>query len=129
MIALVDEFWKPLLVLLCGVLLWTFVRIENAHIAKLEAYNAQLTAQLALAQGAITQQNAAVLALQTKGKEQQETIEGLAAEAQRSAAKVVTRWKTKYLPQPVPVDCAAAVAVGAVNAASVAQNYLATSAP
>lgn len=122
--SIIEEFWKPALVLLCGALLWIFVRIEQAHIDKLQAYNAQLTAQVTAANKEIDTQNAAVAALQAKGKEQQDRINALASAGTAQADKVVVQWKTKYVAQAVPADCSAAVAAGAVNAASAAQLYL-----
>lgn len=119
----IEAMWKPILVVLCALLVWVFVRIEDAHIHRLEGQNATLTANLGAAQGQILQQNLAISDLQAAGKKQQARINELALAGAAQAEKVVTQWKTKYLPQVVPVDCFAAVAAGAANAASVARLY------
>lgn len=124
--ALFTEFWKPALVILCGFLLWTYVRIEETRIDKLQTQVAQRDAQLALDASEIATQNAAVEALKEVGDKAQAQIDAQAKTNTDKAAKVVVQWKTKYVPQPVPADCAAAVAVAAVNAASVASEFQST---
>lgn len=121
--SIIEEFWKPALVVLCAALLWIFVRIEHTHIEKLQAYNAQLMVQVTAANKEIEQQNAAVAALKADGQKQQDRINTLARAGQQQADKVVVQWKTKYVSTPVPVDCAAGIAVAAENAASVARLF------
>lgn len=121
--AFIEEAWKPILIVLCALMLWVFVRIEDAHIAKLQAYNQQLMQQVTAANKEIEQQNAAIDALKAAGQVQQARIDTLARAGQQQAEKVVVQWKTKLVAVPVPAECSAAVAAGAENAASVAQLY------
>ena len=120
---LVEEFWKPILVVMVATLLWVFWQIEEKHIAHLQAQVTQYQTELADAQKEIDTQNAAVLAEQAKGKTLQAELDAAAELAKNNAGKVEIQWKTKYVPQPLPADCTAAVAAVASNAASVAQIF------
>lgn len=122
--ALLGEFWKPLLVLFVAAGAWFFQQHEEREITGLRTTITEQAAKLAVADAAIASQNEAIEKLKAEGAEQQKTIEGLALEAQNNAAKVEVQWKTKYVPQPIPADCSAAVAAGAANAASAAQMFM-----
>lgn len=115
---------RILLPLVAVLLLWGFIRHQNVRIEDLQTLVDQKTAALALADGKITAQNEAIEQLKAEGKEQQDTINGLADEAQRNAGKVEVQWKTKYVPKLVPAACDAAVAAGAENAASIARIFM-----
>lgn len=121
--ALLETFWKPILIALLAALAWIGWKTEEGRITKLNVTVAAQARQHEQDARDIEVQNAAVLKLQVEGQEQQATINGLAAEAQINAGKVEVQWKTKYVPQSVPVECAAAVAAGAENAASVARLF------
>ncbi len=124
MIALLELWWKPIALVLAGVAVFLGFKAENLRVQSLQQTVAEQRTQIEAADSVIRQQNAAIDEWKAKGAEQQATIEGLAKEAQEAAGKVEVQWKTKYVPTPIPVDCSAAVAAGAVNAASAARIFM-----
>lgn len=120
---LIETFWKPILAVLLAALAWIGWHTEELRIEHLNTTVGQLQRQHDADVHTIEVQNDAVNALKAEGQEQQATINTQRVAAQVQSTKVEVQWKTKYVPQPVPVECAAAVAAGAENAASVARIF------
>lgn len=124
--ALLEVWWKPIAVAIACVIVFLGLKAEQVRVEHLHATIAELNAQLEMADAKIKQQNQAIDTLKAAGKEQQETIEGLAKEAQQAAGRVEVQWKTKYVPMPIPQECTAAVSAGAKNASAAARLFIAS---
>jgi hypothetical protein len=111
------KFWKPILALLVVALVAVGWKIEESRIDRLQGAVTTAKAENATLQGELA-------AMVAEGKKQQATIDSMASDAATQAEKVVVKWKTKYVPQPIPEDCTSAIAVAAENASAVARTYL-----
>lgn len=121
--AFLEAFWKPILCVLLAGLVWIGWKTEEGRIAKLNATVTQQAAQIGHDTDVIKVQNKAVDDMKLAGQKQQASVDTTAQVNEVQATKVEVQWKTKYVPQPIPVECTAAVAAGAENAAGVARLF------